>query len=106
MLKWAKIANEETKECSVGLGTDESFYSSIGMTQMDVEQCSWNGRWYLIGYCPAQPEPSKEEKILALEKQITDRNIRSAFLGDEYALNKIRDIEAQIAALRAQEEAQ
>lgn len=44
--------------------------------------------------------PTIQEQIDALENSITARNIREAFLGDEYALNKIASIEAQIAELR------
>lgn len=60
MKKYAKIQNEETKACSVGLGTDTEFYKSIGMTKMDVEQ-AWNGGWYLKGYAPEKPAPTWEE---------------------------------------------
>lgn len=48
------------------------------------------------------PEPTTEDKIFELEQQITARNIRSAIMGDEFAINKINDIEAQIAELRKQ----
>ena len=37
MKKYAKIINEETKACEVGLGTNSAFYQSIGMTEMEVE---------------------------------------------------------------------
>jgi len=60
MLKYAKIENEETKQVSVGLGTNTDFYKSIGMVEMDVEQ-DYNGTWYLMGYAPAEPEKTKEE---------------------------------------------
>lgn len=60
MKKYAKIENEETKACSVGLGTDIEFYKSIGMTEMDVEQ-AWNGGWYVEGYAPEKPAPTYEE---------------------------------------------
>lgn len=60
MKKYAKIINEETKICKVGLGTDSVFYQSIGMTEMDVEQ-AYNGDWYLKGYVPVKPEYTKEE---------------------------------------------
>lgn len=61
MLKYAKIINEETKECDVGLGTNETYYQSIGMTLMDVEQ-AYNGNWYLLGYAPEKPAPTEEEQ--------------------------------------------
>lgn len=56
MIKYAKIVNEETKECQVGTGTNVKFYQSIGMTEMDVEQ-AYNGQWYVKGFAPVQPEP-------------------------------------------------
>lgn len=64
MLKYAKIENEKTKQCSVGLGTNIDFYKSIGMTKMDVEQ-AYNGEWYLMGYMPTEPEKTYAEKRLA-----------------------------------------
>lgn len=97
--KYAIITNQETKTVDVGLGTDEQFYKSIGMTEMDVEQ-AYNGAWYLKGYAPQRPEPTPQEQIRSLESQITDRNIRCALLGDQYAIDKINEIEGIIAELR------
>lgn len=77
---YAKVINEETKECQVGLGTNVAFYQSIGMVEMDAEQCTWNGRWYLTGYVPEKPEPSKEEKIKQLKielAEIDEKSMRS-----------------------------
>ena len=67
MKKYAKIINEETKEVSIGTGTNFAFYQSIGMTEMEVEQ-AYNGSWYLAGYAPAKPEPTKEEQQKARQK--------------------------------------
>lgn len=67
MKKYAKIINEETKECSVGLGTNTDFYKSIGMVEMEVEQ-AYNGSYYLKGYAPEKPAPTREE-ISALREQ-------------------------------------
>lgn len=61
MKKYAKVTNEETKECSVGLGTNDEFYKSIGMTLQDVEQ-AYNGCWYLKGYVPVKQEEINEEE--------------------------------------------
>jgi len=97
--KYAVITNQETKTVDVGLGTDEQFYKSIGMTKMDVEQ-AYNGAWYLKGYAPQRPEPTPQEQIRTLEAQITDRNIRCALLGDQFAIDKITEIENLIANLR------
>lgn len=64
MIKYAKIINETTKECSVAEGNDINFYRSIGMTEQDVEQSEKNGGWYLQGYAPHYTPEEKE----ALEK--------------------------------------
>lgn len=47
-------------------------------------------------------EPTIQQRIEELEAQITDRNVRAAILGDEYAISKMRDIEAEIEELRRQ----
>lgn len=65
MLKYAKIENEETKQCSVGLGSNTAFYKSIGMTEMDVEQ-AYDGNWYVKGYAP---QPSIEEQNEQIRQQ-------------------------------------
>ena len=67
MKKYAKVVNDETKLCEVGVGTNASFYASIGMTEMEVEQ-AYNGEWYLKGYAPAKPEPTLEEQVSSLEQ--------------------------------------
>lgn len=102
MIKWAKVINQETSECQVGLGSNAKYYASIGMTQMEVEQ-AYDGNWYLLGHAPVKPHKQEvQERIDALESKITDRNIRGALLGDEYAINKITQIETDIAELRKQ----
>ena len=70
MFKYAKIINEETKQVSVGIGTDTEFYRSIGMTEQEVEQ-SWDGQWYIKGYAP---EKTTEQKA-AEERAERDRRI-------------------------------
>jgi len=72
MKKYAKIIDEETKKCSVGIGTNEAFYQSIGMEEMDVEQ-AYNGDWYVAGYAPAEPEKSYIEKRLAEYPSVGDQ---------------------------------
>lgn len=68
MLKYAKIVNEQTKECDVGIGTNTEFYKSIGMSEMDVEQ-AYNGSWYIVGYAPEKPAETTEEKLQRLEAE-------------------------------------
>lgn len=105
MLKYAKIIDEKTNEVQIGVGVNDEYYASIGMTEMEVEE-AYNGNWYLKGYAPKEPVPSKEDRIKEyirnLEQQITDRNLRSAIFGDKYALDKIARIEKEIEELRKQ----
>ena len=102
MIKYAKIINEATKECSVGLGTNAAFYRKIGMKKQDVEQ-AYNGNWYLTGYVPAKPAPTILEQIEALENSITPRNYREAIIDPNgWAAQHIDEINKQIQALRTQ----
>jgi len=51
----------------------------------------------------AEEEKAREaifNKIIELEATITPRNWRGAYLGDDYAIDKIKEVEDQIAALR------
>ena len=70
MKKYAKIINEETKACEVGIGTNTTFYQSIGMTEMEVEQ-AYDGSWYLKGYAPEKP-------VEELQAQV--RSVRNRYL--------------------------
>lgn len=72
MLKYIRIENEQTKQVSVGLGTNATFYKSIGMTEMEVEQ-AYDGNWYLQGYAPAEPEKTYSEKRLAEYPAISEQ---------------------------------
>lgn len=60
MIKYAKIINNETGLCEVGLGTNTEFYSSIGMIQLNVQQSDIDGAWYLIDKCPMKTDEQKE----------------------------------------------
>lgn len=62
MIKYAKIINQETGLCEVGLGTNVEFYKSIGMVELDVEQSDVNNNWYLTEKCPHKSEEEKEQE--------------------------------------------
>lgn len=64
---YAKIIDDVTKEVCIGTGTDHEFYNFIGMQKMEVEQ-SYDGRWYVKGYTPEKPLPTKEQ----IQKMLTD----------------------------------
>ena len=68
MKKYAKIINEETKACEVGLGTNSTFYQSIGMVEMEVEQ-AYDGSWYVKGYAPEKPVEEMQAEVRAVRNQ-------------------------------------
>lgn len=109
MKKYAKVVNEETKLCEVGVGTNTSFYASIGMTEMEVEQ-AYNGQWYLKGYAPAKPEPTLEEQVAKLEAETgLTRVMREMVLAEnsgasDYVKAKANEIEDLAKQLRTTEE--
>jgi hypothetical protein len=62
MIKYAKIINNETGLCEVGLGTNTEYYKSIGMAELDVEQSEKDNQWYLSEKCPHYTPEEKEEQ--------------------------------------------
>lgn len=88
MIKYARVMNEETGICEVGLGTDTEFYEEIGMTLQDVEESEINQLWYLTDKCPhytdaEKLEQAKQQKVsendttrdLALNQGVTYQGI-------------------------------
>lgn len=67
MLKYARVVDENTKLCEVGLGDNDEFYRSIGMAMQDVEE-GYNG-WYLAGYAPEKPFAVKAGEVRCLRDQ-------------------------------------
>lgn len=60
MIKYAKIINQETGLCEVGVGTNTEFYKSIGMIELDVQQSDIDNNWYLAEKCPMKTDEQKE----------------------------------------------
>ena len=60
MIKYAKVTNQETGLCEVGLGTNTEFYQSIGMEELDVQQSDIDNAWYLTEQCPMKTDEEKE----------------------------------------------
>ena len=71
---YAKIENEETKVCSVGIGTDVEFYRSIGMMEMEVEQ-AYDGQWYLKGYAPEKTIEQKQAEVRAVRNSYLEKYV-------------------------------
>ena len=68
MKKYAKIINEETKQVSVGTGTNVEFYKSVGMSEMEVEQ-AYDGSWYVKGFAPEKPVEELQAQVRAVRNQ-------------------------------------
>lgn len=62
MIKYAKITNEKTGLCEVGLGTNTEFYTLIGMVLLDVQQSDIDNQWYLSEKCPMKTDEQKEQE--------------------------------------------
>lgn len=96
MKKYAKVINEQTGLCEVGIGTDNAFYRSIGMTQKDVECSDIDGCWYLKDKCPMKTDAQKLQE--AKDAKYKEANTGAkAYLesGDAlYELSQTEHIEA------------
>ena len=105
MIKYAKVVNEETKECEVGLGTNYKYYQSLGMIEQEVEK-AYNEKWYLKGYAPEKPEPTLEEQVAKMEAETgLTRIMREGILAEgslysDYAKAKAQEIEDLAKQLR------
>lgn len=82
MKKYAIVINEETKQCDVGLATDEEYYKSEGMTLQEVEQ-AYDGGWYLKGYAPEKPQSLiNQERIKELKKNLSKTDYITAKIAE------------------------
>lgn len=61
MIKYAKVINEETGLCEVGLGENIEFYQSIGMVELDVQLSDVDNNWYLAEKCPMKTDKEKAQ---------------------------------------------
>lgn len=109
MIIYAQIVDKQTKLVVVGAGTDNAYYESIGMTQMDVEQ-AYDGAWYVKGYAPSKPKPTTAEQVQALEDATgLTRAIRELVLAEnsgasDYVKARAQEIEDLAKQLRTTEE--
>ena len=96
MLKYAKVVNDNTKQCDVGTASNIKFYISIGMTEMDVEK-GFDGNWYLTGFAPKQSEEEiLKKEVLELERQTGyTRVLREIILATNVS-QEVKDIAEKI----------
>ena len=89
-LYYAKVINQETGLCEVGLGTNSSFYKSIGMVELNVQQSDIDNNWYLSEKCPMKTDEQKKQKdehIAEIEQRIKELNaIEHREADDEFKL--------------------
>lgn len=52
-----KVIDEEERTETITVG---DWYKSLGMEEMEVEQ-AYNGSWYVAGFAPVKPDPTREE---------------------------------------------
>lgn len=109
MIKYAKVINEQTKACDVGLGTNTEYYISLGMTEQDVEE-AYNGQWYLKGYAPVEPTPTIEEQLKEKEIQYNmsrwqhEYIVANSSLFPEFVVDRAQELEDLAEELRRQNE--
>lgn len=112
MLKYAKITDEQTGLCEVGIGTNAEFYQSIGMPEQDVCQSLVDGNWYLSEKCP---QKTYEQLLLEEKNKKHEENTRLAklavengyvvFKGAEFETNAqtVGDLTATMLLMQAQQ---
>lgn len=112
MLKYAKITDEQTGLCEVGIGTNAEFYQFIGMTEQDVCQSLVDGNWYLSEKCP---QKTYEQLFLEEKNKKHEENTRLAklavenghvvFKGAEFETNAqtVGDLTATMLLMQAQQ---
>lgn len=101
MKKYAKIIDDKTKACCVGVGDDVSFYESLGFVELEVEK-AWNGSWYLVGYAPEKPaQQIASEEIEELKDKLTASDYAVIKIAEGAAtIEEYADLIAQRAAWR------
>lgn len=101
MRKYAKIIDEETKLCEVGIGTNANFYKLVGMTEMEVEQ-AYNGSWYVKGYAPEKPQAiTNAERVAELKALLASKDYWTSKRADgEYTEEEWAEKVAQRKAWR------
>lgn len=101
-MMYAKIVDYTTNRCIAGIGTNSAAYEAMGFELMDVEQ-AYNGAWYLAGYAPAQPAPTKEEqeaaRAAAYLREVDPITCHIARLEAE---EQTEEVAAEISALKAE----
>ena len=89
--QYAKVIDETTHEVKIGIGCCVSYYIEIGMTWMETE-LAYNGKWYVKGYAPKEPDPTPKTYEEVKEKR------------ESLYREKVDPITAHISRLRDREQ--
>ena len=103
MYKYAIIKDTAKGLCTVGDGSNEKFYKSIGMELLDVQQSDVDGLWYLIDKCPMKTD---EQKAQEEAQRVALLNLTGADVERAIYKAKGMDFDDIIAFLEAQPLAQ
>lgn len=84
MLLYARLLDEETKECEV---INQVEAEELGWEQLDLEVCQWNSKFYLTGHSPNKPE------ILVIRDKVNEA--RRLLEGTDWCIVKIAEADTQ-----------
>lgn len=98
---FAKIINETTKECQVGIGTNTEYFKNHGMSEMKIEK-AYNGLYYVKGYAPEKPQSViNAERIAELKQFLADADYwGQKYIDGEYTEAEWEEKKAQRKAWR------
>ena len=101
--RYAQVINDQTKEVSVGLGTNRNFFSSLGMTEQDVELAD-NGKWYLAGHAPRETKELTRNSNIEIPKDgsflLTNKTRLTEELAPKYTVGPSGDFQELEEAVR------
>lgn len=96
MKKYAKIINEETKQCEVCFDENLAYCEFIGMTEIEVEQ-AYNGFWYVKGYAP---EKSAKETAQEKIEELKDELAKSDYIDNKFIEAIVKNDSELLEALK------
>ena len=106
MLKYAKIIDEKTGLCQVGLGTNSMFYKQIGMKELDVAQSQVDNQWYLAekldtdDYRKKIQEMERDAVRADLQRQLNEIDLKSIRALRCCETDRLEQLENQAKELR------
>lgn len=103
MILYAKVINDVTKICEVGIGTNDAYYISLGMIKQDVEQ-SYDGQWYLKGYAPQKPNAILIKEYEVIIDKLNNDMLRDLLIitDDEQTAEKKQEAKQYLAQKKSQ----